>query len=48
MLGENICYSSDKGLMCRIHKVLKKLNSKRINNSKNKWTNELDRQLPKE
>jgi hypothetical protein len=32
-------YSSDKGLISRIHKKLRKLNTKRINNSVNKSAN---------
>jgi hypothetical protein len=37
---ENIpSYSSDKGLISRMYKGLKKLNSKRRDNLINKWTN---------
>jgi hypothetical protein len=38
-------YTSDIGLMMRIYRKLKELNSKRINNSKKKWENELKRQF---
>jgi hypothetical protein len=33
-------FSLSKGLICRIYKDLKKLNSKITNNPVNKWTNE--------
>jgi hypothetical protein len=38
-------YSRDKGLISRIYKVHKKLNSKRITNPINKWENELNSQF---
>jgi hypothetical protein len=41
-------YTSDKGLITRIYRELKKLTSQRINNSLNKWANELNRQFSKE
>jgi hypothetical protein len=41
-------YSSDKELISRICKDLKILNTKRINNTVNKWANELNRHFPKE
>jgi hypothetical protein len=28
---ENVCYTSDKGLITRVHRELKKLNSPKIN-----------------
>jgi hypothetical protein len=35
-MGENLChYSSDKGLIFRIYKELRKVNTKRLNNSIN-------------
>jgi hypothetical protein len=36
-------YTSDKGLITRIYKVLKKLSSPKINDPMKKWTNELNR-----
>jgi hypothetical protein len=38
-----VSYTSDKGLITRIYKELKKLTSQRINNPLNKWANELNR-----
>jgi hypothetical protein len=40
-------YTSDKGLITRIHRELKKLNSKKINDPM-KWANELNRVFSKE
>jgi hypothetical protein len=37
-----VSYSSDKGLVCRIYKELKKLNTRRTNNPMNKWANKLN------
>jgi hypothetical protein len=43
---ENLCsYSSEKGLICIKHKVLKILNSKLTNNPINKWANKLNRKI---
>jgi hypothetical protein len=36
-------YISDKGLITRIHRELKKLNSPKINESIKKWATELNR-----
>jgi hypothetical protein len=36
-------YTSDKGLITRIHRKLKKLTSQRVNNPLRKWANELNR-----
>jgi hypothetical protein len=48
-MEENLCsYSSDKGLITRIYKQPKTLNTKRTNNPVNKSENELNRQFLKE
>jgi hypothetical protein len=41
-------YSSDKGLITRMYRELKKLNSPRINNPMKKWAHELNRHFSKE
>jgi hypothetical protein len=41
-------YISDKGLITRVYRELKKLNSQRINNPMKKWANELNRTFSKE
>jgi hypothetical protein len=41
-------YTSDKGLITRIYRELKKLNSPKINESIKKWTTELNRTFSKE
>jgi hypothetical protein len=41
-------YTSDKRLVTRIHRKLKKLSSQRINNTMKKWANELSRHISKE
>jgi hypothetical protein len=35
-------YSSDKGLVTRIYRELKKLNSPKLNNPVKKWTHEIE------
>jgi hypothetical protein len=48
-MGENIhWYTSEKGLITRIYKDLKKLNSPKINESIKKWATELNRTVSKE
>jgi hypothetical protein len=41
-------YTSDKGLIIRTYRELKKLNSHKINDSIKKWANELNRHFSKE
>jgi hypothetical protein len=41
-------YISDKGLITRIYRELKKRNCQRINNPMKKWANELSRAFSKE
>jgi hypothetical protein len=41
-------YTSDKGLITRIHMELKKLNSPKINDPMKKWAIELNRTFSKE
>jgi hypothetical protein len=41
-------YPSDKGLITRIYRDLKKLNSHKINEPIKKWTTELNRTFSKE
>jgi hypothetical protein len=40
--------TSEKRIITRIHKDLKKLTPERINNQLNKWENEMKRQMSKE
>jgi hypothetical protein len=48
-VGENIFqYTSDKGLITRIYRELKKLNSPNINEPIKKWATELNRTFSKE
>jgi hypothetical protein len=48
-VGENICQlSSDKGLVIRIYKEFKKLNSPKINEPIKKWATQLNRTFSKE
>jgi hypothetical protein len=41
-------YTSDKGLITRIYRELKKLNSPKINDPIKKWTTELNRTFSKD
>jgi hypothetical protein len=41
-------YTSDKGLIIRIYRELKKGNSQKINDTMKKWTTELNRTFSKE
>jgi hypothetical protein len=41
-------YTSDKGLITRIHRELKKLNLPKINEPKKKWATKLNRTFSKE
>jgi hypothetical protein len=41
-------YTSEKGLIIRLHKELKQLNSPKINDPMKKWANELNRVFSKE
>jgi hypothetical protein len=43
-----VSYTFDKGLITRKYWELKKLTSQKINNSMNKWANDLNRQFSKE
>jgi phenylalanyl-tRNA synthetase alpha subunit len=43
-----INYTSDRGLITRIYRKIKKSNSKKVNDPLNKWTNELNRAFSKE
>jgi hypothetical protein len=48
-MRENLCRcTSNKGLITRIHRELKKLDSQEINNPVKKWANELNRASSKE
>jgi hypothetical protein len=43
-----VSYTSDKGLITRIYRELKKLNSPKINEPVKKWASELNRTFSKE
>jgi hypothetical protein len=43
-----VSFSSDKGLISRIYRDLKKLNPQRINIPMKKWAHELNREFSKE
>jgi hypothetical protein len=48
-LVDNICsYTSDKGLITRIYREIKKLNSSKINEPIKKWANKLNGIFSKE
>jgi hypothetical protein len=47
-VGENICQLYIKGLITRIYRELKKLNSPQIKEPIKKWTTELKRTFSKE
>jgi hypothetical protein len=47
-VGENIFWLYIKGLITRIYRELKKLNSPKINEPINKWEIELNRKISKE
>jgi hypothetical protein len=44
----SVSYTSDKRLITRIYRELKKLNSPKINKPENKWATELNRTFSKE
>jgi hypothetical protein len=47
-MGEKSFPKPDKGLIARIYRELKKLNSQNINDPMKKWANELNGAFPKE
>jgi hypothetical protein len=47
-VGENICKLFIKGLITRIYRELKKINSPKINEPIKKWATELNRTFSKE
>jgi hypothetical protein len=47
-MGENICWLYIKGLITRIYRELKNLNSRKINERIKKWATELNRTFSKE
>jgi hypothetical protein len=47
-VGENICQLHIKGLIIRIFRELKKLNSPKTNEAIKKWASELNRTFSKE
>jgi hypothetical protein len=40
-MGENLCHSSNKGLISRIYRELKKLSPQGVNTPMKKWAHEL-------
>jgi hypothetical protein len=47
-VGENVCQLHIKGLITRVYRELKKLNSPKINEPIKKWASELNITFPKE
>jgi ribonucleotide reductase beta subunit family protein with ferritin-like domain len=47
-VGKNICQQYNKGLITRIFRELKKLNSHKINEPIKKWATELNKTFSKE
>jgi hypothetical protein len=48
IFASKVCYQSDKGLITRLHREIKKLNSSKVNEPIKKWATELNRTFSKE